>query len=336
MRNIFNKADQLPHYISQVPWYVNQGNQKNIDSRPSTSNFKFIANNNKLNNKYNTKSEDTTLSHQMLTSSDKEKLPITVSTIRGVSSVVNKKFKKGACENCGATTHTKKFCFERPRAKEAKFTGENIQNDEFIIERELDYDAKHDIWDGYDPEVQRKYILEYQYAQEQKLKAQLEELEKIEKEDLIKLKKSYENGENLNEDDVDNLEKIKKLEELIKENDDKSSNDEDDNEDLEGLNIKSMINEHHFQNAITRPLSKSAHLIDDYKKYMLNLNTENDGKGGKDDTLLEEFNLNKELYDRKTGDAIKFLESEEFIKKVNERNKDLNVSIIFKLIKFYY
>jgi len=34
------------------------------------------------------------------------------------------KYRKGACENCGALTHKKKDCMERPRKVGAKYTGE--------------------------------------------------------------------------------------------------------------------------------------------------------------------------------------------------------------------
>jgi hypothetical protein len=34
------------------------------------------------------------------------------------------KYRKGACENCGAMTHKKKDCMERPRRVGAKYTGE--------------------------------------------------------------------------------------------------------------------------------------------------------------------------------------------------------------------
>ena len=37
------------------------------------------------------------------------------------------KFRKGACENCGAMTHTAKTCTERPRRHGAKVTGSDIK-----------------------------------------------------------------------------------------------------------------------------------------------------------------------------------------------------------------
>lgn len=61
------------------------------------------------------------------------------------------KYRKGACQNCGAMTHTKKECTERPRARGAKYSGKDIAADEVIQHLELSYDAKRDRWNGYDP-----------------------------------------------------------------------------------------------------------------------------------------------------------------------------------------
>jgi pre-mRNA-processing factor SLU7 len=79
------------------------------------------------------------------------------------------KFRKGACENCGAMTHKTKECLSRPRAKGAKWTGKDIQADEVIQKVDLGWDAKRDRWNGYDPKEYKTVIDEY---------AQLEELKK--------------------------------------------------------------------------------------------------------------------------------------------------------------
>lgn len=61
------------------------------------------------------------------------------------------KYRKGACENCGSMSHSKRDCFHRPRAKLAKYTGEDIQADELVEDVHLSWDAKRDRWLGFDP-----------------------------------------------------------------------------------------------------------------------------------------------------------------------------------------
>ncbi|CAK7223084.1 mRNA splicing protein [Sporothrix bragantina] len=61
------------------------------------------------------------------------------------------KYRKGACENCGSMSHSKRDCFNRPRARLAKFSGEDIQPDELVEDVRLSWDAKRDRWLGFDP-----------------------------------------------------------------------------------------------------------------------------------------------------------------------------------------
>jgi pre-mRNA-processing factor SLU7 len=85
------------------------------------------------------------------------------------------KYRKGACENCGAMTHKKKDCLERPRKLGAKFTGEDIAPDEYIQSNlEFDFDGKRDRWNGYDPSSYKHVVDDYQKLEEAKrqLKAQ--------------------------------------------------------------------------------------------------------------------------------------------------------------------
>ncbi|KAL8943048.1 MAG: hypothetical protein Q9211_001131 [Gyalolechia sp. 1 TL-2023] len=72
------------------------------------------------------------------------------------------KFRKGACENCGAMTHKTKECLSRPRAKGAKWTGKDIQADEVVQDVRLGWDAKRDRWNGYDATEYRAVIDEYE------------------------------------------------------------------------------------------------------------------------------------------------------------------------------
>ncbi|XP_060827486.1 pre-mRNA-splicing factor SLU7 [Bombus pascuorum] len=97
---------------------------------------------------------------------------------RGVdTSKVATKYRKGACENCGAITHKKKECMERPRKIGAKFTNANIAPDEFTQpELSTDYDGKRDRWAGYDPSQHRAIIEEYQKIEEAKRQMRAEKL----------------------------------------------------------------------------------------------------------------------------------------------------------------
>jgi len=71
---------------------------------------------------------------------------------RGTKNDVKTKFIKGACENCGATTHTKKDCVERPRQVGAKHNGKNLMPDEHVEDMKFDWDGKRDRWNGWQPE----------------------------------------------------------------------------------------------------------------------------------------------------------------------------------------
>ena len=72
------------------------------------------------------------------------------------------KFRKGACENCGALTHKTRECLSRPRAKGARWTGKDIQADEAVQDVELSWDAKRDRWNGYDAEQYRHVTEEWE------------------------------------------------------------------------------------------------------------------------------------------------------------------------------
>ncbi|KAG7200868.1 hypothetical protein KM043_003231 [Ampulex compressa] len=97
---------------------------------------------------------------------------------RGVdASKTAAKYRKGACENCGAMTHKRKECMERPRKVGAKFTNSNIAPDEFSQpELSVDYDGKRDRWAGYDPAEHRAIVEEYQKIEEAKRQMRVEKL----------------------------------------------------------------------------------------------------------------------------------------------------------------
>lgn len=85
------------------------------------------------------------------------------------------KFRKGACENCGAMTHKTKDCLSRPRAKGARWTGKDIQADEDVQDVRLGWDAKRDRWNGYDAKEYRSVVEDYEELERIKKIARKEE-----------------------------------------------------------------------------------------------------------------------------------------------------------------
>ena len=136
----------IPQYISAAPWYYNTAGP--------------------------------TLKHQRPQSEEKQKEIAKIGQWfqRGVDlDSITTKFRKGACENCGAMTHKKKDCMERPRKVGAKFSGAQIAPDEFVQpDLKLDFDGKRDRWNGYDPAEHAGIIEEFQKIEDAKrqLKAQ--------------------------------------------------------------------------------------------------------------------------------------------------------------------
>ncbi|AFZ81238.1 step II splicing factor, putative [Theileria equi strain WA] len=132
----------IPQYISKAPWYLN--------STPG-------------------------LKHQR----HRESIKASIDTWhrRGVKSEVAIKYRKGACENCGAITHDSKSCVERPRKKGAKYTNADICPDEYIVKEEnLGYDASRDRWAGFDPDSHKVIVDEYQDIEKERAKRKMSKL----------------------------------------------------------------------------------------------------------------------------------------------------------------
>ncbi|PON31216.1 Pre-mRNA splicing Prp18-interacting factor [Parasponia andersonii] len=118
----------IPQYMSSAPWYINA-------ERPS-------------------------LKHQRKWKSDPNYTKSWYD--RGAKIFQAEKYRKGACENCGAMTHDVKSCMERPRKIGAKWTNMHIAPDEKIQTFELDYNGKRDRWNGYDASIYAHYLKEQQ------------------------------------------------------------------------------------------------------------------------------------------------------------------------------
>lgn len=142
----------IPQYIATAPWYYGTAGP--------------------------------TLKHQR-PQSDKEKEQSRIDEWykRGVDQTkVAVKYRKGACENCGAMTHKRKECMERPRKIGAKYSGAAIAPDEYVQNRlDLSYDGKRDRWSGYNPSEHKAIIEEFQKVEEAKRQLRADKLNAAEK-----------------------------------------------------------------------------------------------------------------------------------------------------------
>ncbi|PAV18541.1 pre-mRNA-splicing factor SLU7 [Pyrrhoderma noxium] len=146
----------IPQYISQAPWYLDTG-------APS-------------------------LSHQRIQEKEKPKIDNWYDRGKKAGPAATK-YRKGACENCGAATHKREDCLERPRKKGAKYTGKDIQADELIQEVPTGYDAKRDRWNGYDVEQYSKIYDEYAAVEAARQKLREQEIDAQTTTDLAAVRK---------------------------------------------------------------------------------------------------------------------------------------------------
>ncbi|TKX19021.1 pre-mRNA-splicing factor slu7 [Elsinoe australis] len=140
-----DRNEYIPSFISKKPFYIDDA----------------------------TASQDDYLTHQRL-QAQKNFDPIASSKWyeRGKKAApAATKYRKGACENCGAMTHKAKDCLQRKRKLGAKWTGKDIQADEAVQDVKLGWDAKRDRWNGYDPNEYQQVVEEYNTLEEMKKSA---------------------------------------------------------------------------------------------------------------------------------------------------------------------
>lgn len=138
----------IPHYLAQAPWYLDINHP--------------------------------TLKHQKSRSRHESKIGVWYD--KGVDYTRRPtKFRKGACENCGAITHSAKDCVERPRKTGARWTGDDLKADEKLTHVELDFEAKRDRWNGYDPSEHSKLIEEWELIEKERVKVRERQMREREK-----------------------------------------------------------------------------------------------------------------------------------------------------------
>ncbi|KAG5513348.1 hypothetical protein PMAC_001411 [Pneumocystis sp. 'macacae'] len=138
----------IPQFISKAPWYIDETEGK------------------------------ASLRHQRLRQDDTTETDHSIAYIRGQrAGPAATKFRKGACDNCGAMSHKTKDCMERPRKLGARWTGKDIQADEVIYEINMTWDSKRDRWNGYDPREHQKIVEEYERVEKAQQEARSRNLE---------------------------------------------------------------------------------------------------------------------------------------------------------------
>lgn len=156
--NIINP--HVPSYMAQAPWYMDTGSRSLKHQKKPVDPNAIKAG---INDWYN---------RGALSSSS-------------VDAPLTKKFRKGACENCGAMSHKTRDCLERPRKKGAKKLGKTLAGDQVLEEVQgLDYAAKRDRWNGYDPADHKKIIEEFEAIEQERRRLKEDEIDNQTSSDL--------------------------------------------------------------------------------------------------------------------------------------------------------
>ena len=110
----------LPKFVTKVPWYLKQ--------------------------------QEDTLDHHKSLKTKAQMISSSTELDKGSAGDVKTKFSPGACENCGATSHKRKDCLERPRKVLAKFSGERLASDDVVpddVTERTSFESKRDRWRGF-------------------------------------------------------------------------------------------------------------------------------------------------------------------------------------------
>lgn len=218
----------VPLYMAQTPWYLAGGGNASLEhQRKPQHNAKAAAG---LEDWYK----------------------------RGRTSSAATRFRKGACENCGAMSHKTRDCLERPRKRGAKWTGKDIQPDEVvgsIDHLDYNYDAKRDRWNGYDPSTHKTVVERFEAMEEERRRLREEALDKEASEvNAAKLIAKKEKSR-VHDDDFDS-----------------SSSDDDDDDHDKYAEKANMVGQKMDSNK--RITIRNLRIREDRAKYLYNLSTE--------------------------------------------------------------
>jgi pre-mRNA-processing factor SLU7 len=212
-------------YISKAPWYLDTGG-------PS-------------------------LSHQRRPQDDRTASKLENWYDRGAKAgPAATKFRKGACENCGAMTHSKRECLERPRKRGARYTGKDIAPDEVITDVASGYDAKRDRWNGYDAAEHGKVYDEYMAMEAARQKVREDEIDAQTTTDLAAVRKVAKAGKGDGKEGDDEF----------------GSSDEEDADEDKYADAADAVGQK--LDTKTRITVRNLRIREDTAKYLLNLDPE--------------------------------------------------------------
>lgn len=86
------------------------------------------------------------------------------------------KFRKGACTNCGSIAHKAIDCLERPRKVGAKYTSQDMRDEEKVNEIQTTWDSKRDRWNGYDADEYQQVVKKFEQDEASKEQEKQEEI----------------------------------------------------------------------------------------------------------------------------------------------------------------
>ncbi|KAF2893567.1 hypothetical protein ILUMI_12596 [Ignelater luminosus] len=251
----------IPQYISTAPWYYGATGPTLKHQRPQPEKQKTFS---EIDDWYK----------------------------RGVDTTkASVKYRKGACENCGAMTHKKKDCMERPRKVGARFSGAQIAADEYIQSNlALSYDGKRDRWSGYDPSEHKAIIEEFQKVEEAKRQLRADKLNA---------------NEDTNEDDAEEEDEDKYVDEV----------------DMPGTKVDSK----------QRITVRNLRIREDTAKYLRNLDPNSAYYDPKTRSMRENPNPQKDVgysgenFVRFTGDTQKHAKAQLFAWEAYEKGVDVHL-----------
>ncbi|KIM69189.1 hypothetical protein SCLCIDRAFT_103488 [Scleroderma citrinum Foug A] len=274
----------IPQYISQAPWYLDTG-------APS-------------------------LSHQRRPTTEKPPNEIDTWYDRGARGPAAKKYRKGACENCGAMTHKKQDCLERPRKKGARYTNRDIQADEVIQAVPAGYDAKRDRWNGYDPSEHTRIYEEFDAIEAARKKHREEEIDKQMTTDLAAARKVANAGKEKKDADPDF-----------------GSSDEEDADEDKYADAADAVGQK--LDTKTRITVRNLRIREDTAKYLINLDPESAYYDPKTRSMRdapiknvppEEAKFAGENFFRYTGEAPEVQHLQLFAWQASQRGNDIHLN----------